>query len=100
MAPLAAESVRDAELRARLQFDCLDVGWERPIPQLYPMPARPERDSPQRRTHPLSRPVHEDLSPGQGNDIERRIAWRRSGFGRLDFGRPDRSEERRVGKEG
>src|SRR5436190_16954394 len=41
--PLAAESVRDALLHARLQFDCLDVGRKRPVPQLYPMFARPER---------------------------------------------------------
>src|SRR6266513_4357360 len=90
MALSAAESVRDAELRARLQFDCLDVDRKRPVPQLYPMFARPEGDSSQRRTDSLSRPVHENLRPGQGDDIERGIAGSRDCCDNLRFAQPRR----------
>src|SRR5437016_13364928 len=94
MALSAAESVRDAELRARLQFDCLDVGRKRPVPQLYPMFARPERYRPQGRTDPLPRPVYENLGPGQGDDIERGVAWRSGDrCGDVRFARPRRRRD-------
>src|SRR5882762_6758702 len=56
------------------------------------MPAGPQRYRAERRADPLPGPVDENLGPGQGNDIERGLAWgrdrgRRDGLGFLRLGR-------------